>query len=225
MLSGPLAQENSVDEAPPPPPSGMPSTAGGAPPPPPERPPPRTPPQEDYVAPEAHRIAQIESAVRAAVEASRVQPASQARPGVDCLLWLCVQAGRHREAVHVHVFDHRTGIEIDIGRAVEQVVSFEHVSLDGPTLAVAHQFLEGSRDQDEVEVRHSLEVLTARVAVCSVCGGSVAAYQFENSLQTFRNHTLPNYKWLIDKVVIQARRVGNGFHFAQIENQVRLCLL
>ena len=151
----PPAQETPAEETPPPPPAHMPSMPARAPPPP--------PPAEEPIAPQPRTIAEIESAVRSAVESSVVPPASQARPGVDCLLWLCVQAGHFREAVEVRVFDHRTGVEVRVRRAVEQeVLRFEHVSLDAPTRALAHQFLEGTRDHDEVEVRHSLEVLTAR---------------------------------------------------------------
>ena len=121
---------------------------------------PTFPPVEEWVPSRPRTIAEIQTAVRSAVEASSVPRASQARPGVDCLLWLCVQAGRFREAVDVHIIDRQTGLEVRVRRAVQQELSFEDVSLDSSTRARAQQFLEGTSDHDEEVIRHSLEVLT-----------------------------------------------------------------
>jgi hypothetical protein len=83
--------------------------------------------------------------------------AAQARSGVDCLLWLSVQVGQYRQAAHIRVLDHRSGLDISISRFAQQDVSHADVSLDRPIRILAQQFL-GRRDNDELRLRQSIEV-------------------------------------------------------------------
>ena len=116
---------------------------------------PHTPPQRLVLS--AERVAGIEGAVRAAAEGVHMEMAEQARSGVEFLLCLSDQVGRSRQAAHIRVMDHRTGVEIWISRYAQQEFLRPDVSLDLPTSTLALQFLP-ARDQDELRLRQSVEV-------------------------------------------------------------------